>query len=571
MAEKSRKKLGDLLVEEGVLPREQIDQALTEQEKTDEKLGTILTEEGLLEEEELVDFLGKQTGYPVVNLESYPIQDQALETLSENQASRYQVLPLMIEENKLTVAMADPLDIIVVDDLEQLTGYDVEPVISPRQQIVDFIDLCYSAEETTREKQPIKIKSSGPSQGEDIQKTLQRGEGQPVVRLVNKIIADALERGASNIHLNPREKCTRILYRIDGMSRHYTDLQGRLHDPVVSRLKLIAEKSSETAEAGKSYQIIRMEFGHEDVIFRLHTTPTRFGDKLTIKVCRGQNYEQDLIDLGLDMSALSVLESFLSAPRGLIIFTGPAGSGKTTSLYASLQYFADTSNTIISVENPVEFELDYCTQLEMPADSTEDKSELVYEALEADPDVIMVGEMGEPEVARAVLYAAATGKKVLSTYYADNAVDTLYHLANTDGVDRFELANSLNGVVAQRLVRLIKDEYKEEYEPPADDLQRLDLPESETYYRPNPPTDSTVGYQGRTGIFQLLPMTDELRFCVLNDEPYQAYQEAAQTLNISSLREKGSQKILAGSTTIEEVLRATFREDFAQSLSLADQ
>ncbi len=571
MAKKEHKKLGELLIDEGLLSENQVDEALSLQQKTDEKLGTILIEEGLLTQRELVNFLSKQTGYPVVNLDSYPIQEGAVKTLTETQALEYQVLPLMIEEDTLTVAMADPLDLISVDDLEQLTDFDIEPVISSLDQIQEFIALCYSEEISEGEKRQIKVKSAGPSQGKDLQAALERGGEKPVIRLVNKLIADSLEKGANNIHLNPREKSTRILFRIDGVSRHYTDLQNRLHDPVISRLKLMAEKSSESLTRGEGYKIVRVEFGGEDVIFRLHTTSTRFGDKLMVKVCRGSNYERDLIDLGLDMSALSVLENFLATPRGLTVFTGPAGSGKTTSLYASLRFFADTPNTIISVENPVEYELDYCTQLEVPVDSPKGQSKLVHEALKADPDILMVGEMGNPDVTQSVLYAAATGKKVLSTYYADNAVDTLYHLANTEGVDRFQLANSLNGVVAQRLVRLLEEDSKEEFSPPREKLRRLNLPEDETYYRPNPPTRGKSGYQGRTGIFQLLPITDELRFCILNDEPYQAYQEAAQKLNISSLREKGKQKILTGSTTIEEVLRATFREDFAASLSISSE
>ncbi len=567
MAEEKKQRIGELLLQQDVIEESDLQEALELQESSEKKLGEILLDMGAIGEGELVDLLSKQTGYPVVNLDSFPIQNRAVKTLDESQARRYSVLPLMIEGETLTVAMSDPLDLIALDDVEQLTEFEVEPVISRHSQLVDYIDMCYSEAERPGPKREVRIKSTGPTQGEDIQESLRRKKQKPAVRMVNKIITDALEKNAEHIHLNPRDCFTQVLLRIDGVSRHHTDLPARHHDAIVSRLKLMAERSSNGTPGQSHYQIIRVDYGDENVIFRLRETETRFGDKLTVKICRGKNYERGLIDLGLDMDDISNLECFLSAPRGLMVFSGPSGSGKTTSLYASLRFFADTPNTIITVENPIEYDLGFCTQLEVPGDSPEEKAGKIYEALKADPDILAVSDMGEPKVARAVLYAAATGSKVISTYYADNAVDTLYHLANTSGVDRFQLANSLIGVTAQRLVRLLDDNSKTKYNPTVRERERLGLSEGTTVYQANPPSDRTSGYSGRTGIFQLLPVTDELRLCILNDESYSTYQETAAELDPSTLREKGVQKLLAGSTSVEEVLRATFREDFVQSLS----
>ncbi|GEM_PF-6588097 len=567
MTDQKKQKMGEMLLENGVIKESDLKEALELQKTSDKKLGEILLDMEAIEEEELVNFLSKQTGYPVVNLASYPIQQRAVKTLDETKARRYNVLPLMIEGETLTVAMSDPLDIIALDDVEQLTEFEVEPVISRYTQLSEYIGMCYSEEERPGPKRVVKIKSTGPTQGEDIQDSLRRKKEKPAVRMVNKIITDALEKNADHIHLNPRRSYTQVLFRVDGVSRRHTDLPVRHHDAIVSRLKLMAERSSNGVSGKSHYQIIRVDYGEENVIFRLRETETRFGDKLTVKICRGQNYERGLIDLGLDMPDISTLECFLSAPRGLMIFSGPSGSGKTTSLYASLRFFADTPNTIITVENPIEYDLDFCTQLEVPGDSPEAKAAKIYEAVKADPDILAVSDMGEPKVVRAVLYAAATGSKVISTYYADNVIDTLYHLANTPGVDRFQLANSLIGVTAQRLVRLLDAETKKEYSPTARERKRLNLSGDETVYKANQVTDLSTGYNGRTGIFQLLPVTDDLRLCILNDESYSTYQQKVAELNPPTLREKGVQKLLAGITSVEEVLRATFREDFVQSLA----
>jgi len=465
MGNEENKKLGEQLLDAGLITESQLQKALEEQEEVDDRLGKILLRKGLLGEKQLVEFLSQQTGYPVVNLDSYPIQNDALKHISETQARRYNVLPILKESNRLTVAMQDPLDIVAMDDLAQLTGFEIEPVISTARQIEEYIERCYGQQDVQKKDVPIVLqdqpKGSELEIGTDTKETARR----PAVRIINRMLRDALDQGASNIHVNPKKNCLSIEFRIDSFIREYTELPGRLHQRIISRLQLMAEKSHETESEFGGYKIIRVKYGQEDVIFRMNRLTTRFGDKVMIKVCRGQNYERDLIDLGMDMPALTILENLLSAPRGLLIFTGPADSGTTTSLYASARYFADTPNSIVSVENPIEYELDFCTQVEVPVGKPRQQASAVYDALRTDPDILMVSEMGESHMARAALYAAATGRKVMSTYYADNAVDTLYHLAHTQQVDRYQLANSCIGVIAQRLVRLIDESCKVEDNP----------------------------------------------------------------------------------------------------------
>ncbi|MGM0380591.1 MAG: GspE/PulE family protein [bacterium] len=568
MDNEGKKKLGQRLVEAGLISGSQLEEALAEHKNREEKLGTILVEKDWLEEEQLIKFLSSQMGYPVVNLDKYPIQQNALNLLTEEQARQYDAVPILREEDQLTVAMKDPLDVLAIDDLKQITGYEIDPVISRASQIEDFIDRCYSTGTAGLKKKRVVVNSSGPAEGLDLTDELDQADQKPAVSLAHHLICDALEEGANNIHLDPREHQMQIQFRVDGVINDYTQLPVRLHQPILSRLKLMAEKSVDSGEE-ESYLIIRLDYSGEDVILRLNTTTTRFGEKMVIKVCRGQNYQRGLTDLGLDVSALTLLEDMLSAPRGLLIYTGPAASGRTTSLYASLRYFADTPNSIITVEAPIEYELDFCTQIEVSAQSPSRQADRVYEALDFDPDILMVSQMGEPAVARATLYAAATGCKVFSSYYSDNAVDALYHLANTENVDRYQLANSVVGVVAQRLVRLIDPRCRAEYTPNKSERERLGLSEGESCYQPAPPGENISGYKGMTGIFQVLPITDDLRFCILEDKPYKAYQEAARKTKLPSLRKKGVQKIRSGATSVEEVLRCTFREDFINSLSIS--
>lgn len=570
---KSGEPLGQYLVEKGAVTEQQLQQALQDQQSSDRRLGKILMDQGYVSEDELVEFLSQQTGYPVVSLSQYPRNPEALQHLSENQAREFNVLPLFVDGDTLILAMSDPLDLVTLDDLEQVIELDVEPVIAPRTELEDYLDRWYGSQDTTADDSPeIRLLTPEEEEGRVIQENAPGDSDRGVaVNLVNRIIDDAITKGATNVHVSPSKEHVDVNFRIDGEVRPQSQLPRRLHQPVMSRFKVLADQYRETQAEQPSYRLIRLKYGDEPVTLRLNTIDTRFGQKLNLKVCRGSNYDRHLSDLGLDVDALEVLERLLSTPRGLLIYTGPSDNGKTTSLYASLRYLSEDPANIITVEHPIEFDLDFCTQLESPEPGPTHHAQKVYDALKVDPDILMVTDMGEPEVAKATLYAAATGRRVLSSYYADNSVDALFHLANTEGVDRYQLANSTVGVVSQRLVRTLDKDCREEYKPSPELLQRFDLPEDQTYYRVQQSEDVDCPFNGVTGIFQVLPMTDDLRLCILEGKPYEAYQEAAQAIQLPTLREKGFQKVLSGVTTIEEIRRVTFREDLTRGLSIGQQ
>lgn len=571
MTESESKKLGEQLLEAGIIDEQQLEDALQVQKQVNRRLGNILIDRDLISEEKLVEFLSNRTGYPVVDLENYPIQEEALETLPREQAEKYNVLPLICDSNTLTVAMQDPMDLAAIDDLSRLTELEIEPMIASASQIEQFLgnnDQDYT--DSGSEQPEIKLAAGGDRYTTDLEQNEENEniKRRPAVQMVNRIIRDALDEDATNVHIDPRQNSVEISFRIEGQLCTYTTLPARMLSQIVTRLRVMSDDSKETESEFGGYRIIRLLYGEEPVTIRMNRLQTRFGTKLMMKICRDRNYRMEITELGMDRQTCSVLEELLSAPRGMLIYTGPDDSGKTTSLYASLRYLSNKPHSIVTIEDPIEAEMEFCTQLEAPVGKPEAKAAEIYKAIRADPDVIMVGDIGEPAVARATLYAAATGRKVLSSYYADNTVDALFHLANTDGVDRYQLANSVIGVVSQRLIRLLDDDMKQEYEPSESELDRLCLSKQDHYYQPG--EDREQDYDGVTGIFQILPMVDELRLCILEGCPYSEYMDSVRELDLPSLREKGARKVQSGATSIQEVLRETFREDLTAQFSLTD-
>lgn len=565
MSPEGHKKLGEQLLEEGLITRDQLDEALEEQERVDERLGNILIEKGLITEEELVEFISRQTGYMVVSLENYPIQSEVLNFLSREQADRYKAVPIFRDDEVLTVAMQDPLDLVTIDDLEMITNFEVEPAIAPPSDIQQFIDEAY--ERTSEEGQVRKpVYLVKPSGGERTTIQLEETpEQSPAVKMVNRIVREALQQEATNIHIEPLPNKVQVLFRVYGEIKHFTDLPMNMGDHLISRFEVLSSQSS--GSDSEADEILRLRYSGDDITMRLNRIGTNHGDKMVIGVRRESLYEKDLSTLGFDERSEQRLESLLEAPRGLILLTGPEDSGKKTTLYTALNHLSNRQANIITVEDPVDFELSFCSQIQVPHRNPKKKAEGIYNALQADPDILMVNELGNPIVAEASLEAVSTGRKVLSTYYADNSVDALYHLTHKEGIDRYLLANSMIGVVAQRRIRVPKEEFLREYDPSPDLLERLGLDEDETYYRVDPEPHRKNKYRGTTGLYQVLPVNEDLRRCMLEGRNHSAFETAAEDVELETLREKGVRKIQEGVTTIDEVLRVTFREDLTENLT----
>lgn len=561
MAEEGTGRLGERLLEAGVIDEDELRVALQRQENEDLRLGTILLDRGAIEEEDLVEFLARKTDCMVLNLDNYPVNSDVLSLLSREQAERYRAVPVFRDDEVLTVAMQDPLDLVSVDDLEMITNLEVEPAVAPASEIDRYIRRAYEDAGRSDSSDP-SVYLLSPEEGEFSEtledQTRQTAQG----KMVNRILRSALDRNASTIHIDPRADRVNVEFRIHGTMRHFTDLPLAMRDSLVSRFDVLTERPGALWGAGS--ESLRIQYDDELISLKMNTVETRFGEKMVVQIRWESLYQRNLSELGFDDVSDERLQSLLAAPRGLILFAGPDNSGKKTTLYTSLNHLSRSPLSMVTVEDPVDFELDVCSQIEVDPGDSRAKAEGVRAALDADPDVLMVSDVGDPPVAQATLEAAARGLRVLSTFHADNSLDAVYHLTHKEGVDRFLLANSLIGVVSQRLVRVPREEARQPYEPTDQELARLNLPADGDYFRVVDDHQRQNPYRAVTGLYQVLPITNQLRRCVLDGESHAAFEKAAESIPLETLRQKGARKIREGKTSIEEVLRVTFREDLTE-------
>ncbi len=552
----------DHLVDAGMLSDGDRDEVLRYQKETGEEPSSILLEEGAIGEKDLIDVLAEQTNCMVVALEDYPVDPDAARMISRDQARRYRAVPIFRSEEKLIVAMQNPLDHSAVDDMETIMEQEIQPVAA-QASVLDrtLQDVHDETVSETVSKDPIYL----PTQSGDEEFTRRLSEDRsqsPPVQMANRIVRRALDQGASTIHIDPRPDRVRVLLRVYDRMLHYTDLPAEMGDSLVARFEVLAEQCGRSGEV--SSEGLRLKYQGEMVTLRFNTVETRFGNKMVIQIRREGLYRKGLTELGFDRVSKERLNSLLDAPRGLVLFAGPDNSGKKTTLYTALRCLAKSSLSIVTVEDPVDFELNFCSQLQVPPDAVDQKADGIYKALNTDPDVLTVSDINNPTVAHATLEAAGRGLKVLTTMHADNSLDAIYHLTHKEGIDRFQLANSLIGVVSQRLIRIASREAREPYDPGEEKLARLGLPEDGNYYRVTERSPCRNPYDGVTGIYQVLPITNPLRRCILDGKGHATFEKATENIPIETLREKGARKIREGDASIEEVLRATFREDFAE-------
>lgn len=554
--------LVDHLVDAGMLNEEKRDQFLRRQEQTETEVSSLLLEDGIIGEDDLIDVLADRTSCLVLALEDFPVEPDVVRLISRNQAEQYRALPVFRGEENLIVAMLNPLDRSAIDDLETILEQDIQPAAAKESILDQTIRDVYGG--IPREREPgDPIFLSTPSGEDEFTRRLGDDQSQsPPVRMANRIVRRALDRGASTIHIDPRSDLVRVLFRVYDRMNHYTDLPSEMRDSLVARFEVLVEQSGRSG--GFFTEGLRLKYGGEMVTLRFNTVQTRFGNKMVIQIRRDGLYRKQLSELGFDEVSEDRLNSLLNAPRGLILFAGPDNSGKKTTLYTSLRNLSKSPLSIVTVEDPVDFELDFCSQLQVPPDATDRKADGIYEALNTDPDVLMVSDMSNPSVARATLEAAGRGLKVLSTMYADNSLDAIFHLTHKDGIDRFQLANSLIGVVSQRLIRVPSKDAREIYDPGEEQLARLGLSNEGDYFRIPDQSPCRNPYDGVTGIYQVLPITNPLRRCILDGKGHAAFEKAIENIPLETLREKGARKVREGQASVEEVLRVTFREDFAE-------
>lgn len=558
--------LGQILLDEGIVTREQLEKAIQMQQRSGGHLGRILVEQGTLNEHQLARALSIQWGLAVVELSSVEIDPDVVKVVPLHLAHRHKVLAIEKTKKRLKLAIADPLNVVALDDVRLVTGLDIEAVVAAEEDIVAAISRHYSAgtdiEEAMRQAMGTEVEFAEERTEElSVEKLRTLTEEAPIVRLVNLIISQAISDGASDIHIEPHRKSVQARYRIDGILHDVMKPPKGVQQAMVSRIKIMA--NLDIAER-RLPQDGRIHIGIENKEFdlRVSTLPTVFGEKVVMRILDQSTARMGLNKLGFNAAMLQLWEDLASKPYGMILVSGPTGSGKTTTLYSTLHKINTTDKNILTVEDPVEYQLPRVNQVQVNVKAGLTFANGLRSFLRQDPDIIMVGEIRDRETAEISIQASLTGHLVLSTIHTNDAPSATTRLVDM-GIEPFLISSSLIGVLAQRLARTICSHCKEAYTPPVEALHRLGLKPDEgeeiVFYRGRGcDRCKGTGYKGRIGLFELMMMSEPIRELVLKGASTSQLGEQAISEGMRTLREDGILKVLEGMTTVDELLRVVF-------------
>ena len=564
-------KLGELLVKAQIITPQQLDKALSEQRSTGGKLGEVLQRLAFVTEDDIIECLSHQYGVPSINLRHFDIDENVAKIIPVDLARKYNVIPVNKTGATLTVGMSDPTNIFAMDEITFMTGYRVEPVVSSEEAILEAIDRYFGS---SRELELKKVMDDLATVDEaalelleeeeemDIAKLTDEASEAPVVRLVNLLLTDAIKRGASDIHIEPYERTYRVRQRVDGILYEVMTPPLRLKDAITSRIKILAKldiAEKRLPQDGRIKMKAKVEARTRELDFRVSTLPTLFGEKVVLRLLDKENLRLDMTKLGFEKPSLKKFEDAILKPYGMVLVTGPTGSGKTNTLYSALQRVNTPEVNIITAEDPVEFQLPGINQVQMKEAIGLNFAAALRAFLRQDPNIILVGEIRDFETAEIAIKAALTGHLVLSTLHTNDAPTTVFRLMNM-GIEPFLVATSVNVIAAQRLVRRICAACKEETEAPIQTLLSVGFPESEAHNvklfqgRGCDKCNST-GYKGRVALFEVMDVTEDVREMILSGATAVELRRKAIEEDMITLRESGLQKIREGVTTIEEVVR----------------
>jgi type IV pilus assembly protein PilB len=563
----SSQRLGELLVREKLITPLQLQSAMEEQRGQGGRLGYQLTKLGYIEENELTAFLSKQYGVPSINLAEFEIDPEVLKLVPKEVVMRHQVIPVNRAGNTLIVAMADPSNIYAIDDVKFVTNLNIEVVVASEQSIAEAIEKYYTSNVTFEDVMMDFAEEDEEFEIEEVEEDinvldLEKSAGDaPVVKLVNLILLDAIRKGASDIHCEPYEKQFRIRYRIDGVLYEVMKPPAKLKHAITSRLKIMSNLDIAERRLPQDGRIkLKMGRGKE-MDFRVSCLPTMWGEKVVMRLLDKSNLQLDMTKLGFEEGALSHFKVNLALPYGMILITGPTGSGKTTTLYSALSELNKSTVNISTAEDPVEFNLFGINQVQMHEDIGLNFAASLRSFLRQDPDIIMVGEIRDFETAEIAIKAALTGHLVISTLHTNDAPSTVSRMLNM-GIEPFLVASAVNLIGAQRLVRKLCVDCKENVEIPAETLIEIGVPPDQvdgfqamrgTGCR----TCNNSGYKGRIAVYEIMPLTEELREFVLNGASTMELKREAIRQGMKTLRMSGLTKLAEGMTSMEEIVRST--------------
>ena len=557
-------RLGDLLVKEKVITPEQLEQATKLQKDSHSRLASALVKLGFLSDEDVTNFLSRQYGVPAINLSYFEIDPAVVKLIPFETAKRYQILPLSRVGASLTIAMVDPTNVFAMDDIKFMTGFNIEPVVASESSIVEGIDKAYG---TSKEAELEQVMQSMNDLGEGTDIEVQNEEQElelkelekaadeaPIVKLVNLVLTDAVKRGASDIHMEPYEKEFRVRFRIDGVLQLIMNPPLKLKDAITSRLKIMAKLDISEKRLPQDGRImLKMQIGgkKKQLDFRVSTLPTLWGEKIVLRLLDKENLRLDMTKLGFEAESLVKFEKAILKPYGMVLVTGPTGSGKTNTLYSAISRLNQPDTNIMTAEDPVEFQLGGVNQVQM-------KEQI---GLRQDPNIILVGEIRDFETAEIAIKAALTGHLVLSTLHTNGAPETITRLMNM-GIEPFLVATSVHLICAQRLIRRICKDCSEPVEvPPQALIDEGYTPEEAKTVQimkgKGCATCNKTGYKGRTGLYEVMEVDDEIRELVLVGASALELKKKAIERGMITLRRSGLIKVAQGWTTLEEVARET--------------
>ncbi len=559
-----KKRLGEVLVEEKLVTPEQIEEALKIQRETGKRLGQVLIEKKWVSEKDLIDVLGRQMGVPHVWLRKGLVDPKVISVLPREKARLFHVMPMFKVKNLLTIATSDPQALFTLDELEKITGCKVQAALCRSSDIDKAIGEYYGGQVDvpdyidTLDEEEIRLEEIHVEY--DLQKIGEMAEGNPVIRLVNHILLKAIRDKVSDIHIEPGRSKFRVRYRIDGILYEALSQKIDLLPAVISRLKIMAGLDIAERRLPQDGRI-QVSMEGRTIDFRFSSLPGIFGEKVVLRILDKSQAILDLNRLGFDDNILPRFKALLKRPHGLLLVTGPTGSGKTTTLYGAITFLNSKEKNIVTIEDPVEYQLDIINQNQVKEAIDLTFARILRHALRQDPDIVMVGEIRDRETAEIAIQASMTGHLVLSTLHTNDSAGVVTRMLDM-GIEPYLVASTLIGVVAQRLIRTICPECKTLYYPPKTILERFGWPNDLRLARGKGcPTCYDSGYKGRCGLYEYFEVDPAIQTLILSNPSVEEIKRLQRGKELSTLYQEGLKKVVKGETTLEEISRAISAEE----------
>ncbi len=566
-------KLGEMLVRANLITQEQLQEALEVQKTKGGKLGFNLLKLGLVKEEDITNLLSQQYGVPAINLHEFDVSDAVVKLIPSEVAQKYLILPVNRTGATLTIAMVDPTNVFAMDDIKFMTGYNVEPVVASELALKEAIDKYYGSIHALELKKVMdemavtdeaKLELLDDEEEIDLATLEASSEEAPVVRLVNLILTDSIKRGASDVHIEPYEKSMRVRFRIDGVLYEVMSPPLKLKDAITSRIKIMAKldiSEKRLPQDGRIKIKVKLQGKTKEMDYRVSCLPTLFGEKIVMRLLDRDNLMLDMRNLGFEANSLGKFEKAILKPFGMVLVTGPTGSGKTNTLYSSISRVNTTETNILTAEDPVEFNLHGINQVQMKEQIGLNFSAALRSFLRQDPNIVLVGEIRDFETAEIAVKAALTGHLVLSTLHTNDAPSTINRLMNM-GIEPYLVATSVHLICAQRLIRRVCKDCKEPLQMPSQALVDIgfspeEAPKITLVKGKGCGSCNNTGYRGRVGLYEVMDISDELREMILCGASAMELKNRAVEEGMLTLRSSGLQKLREGVTTVEEVVRET--------------